>query len=116
MNDEAALRARMDALSTDELIGVCTTDAGDYTTEAIAIAREVLAARGADVAELSPSEPRPARADRAYLGGVTLVLGLAAALVYAPLSTDLPGWANTVIMSGIAALLSVAVFAMFTRR
>ena len=90
---EADLRERMRAQSTEELVRACSLEAGDYTPEALAIAREELASRGEDVSKLVAEPRKETPTEPMRLAGTLVILGLVAvrrrrAVVTVPTGTD----------------------------
>ena len=100
--------------SDDELRAICTTDAADYTTEALAAARVELARRGHAVEALVPETT--SRVDRVAeqkrLGGSMIVAAIVIAMFTAPFIGDAPAWVETIVTSGILALAFVGIRAM----
>ncbi len=108
-----ALRGQMKARTDAELVRICTLEAGDYTQDAVAVAREELASRGQDVTTLVASAPAERPADPRKGGGTLVVLGLALAVFSAPWSDELPRALLIALEAAAASLVMMGAFRAF---
>ena len=113
---EADLRERMKGQSTEELVRACTLEAGDYTPEALAIAREEITSRGEDASKLVPAPKTEAPDAPERLGGTLMILGLVLAAFSAPWIGELPRPLGIAIESAAVALLVVGGHRVFRSR
>ncbi len=113
MSTRDGLVQRMRAASRDELVRICTVEAGDYTHEAIELARRELVSRGEDVSGLVASTAETTPSDPRRLAGTLIIGSLGVALLAAPWLDSLPTWAAIAIEAAATSLALVGAVRYF---